>query len=306
MGLTLAQKMIQLHGGTIKLESTLGKGSRFTVILPKRVPDPLPNTPPEQCIHHAATWQNALIIEDSVITAEQLERYLHEMKIEAVHRASASSALWTAQAIAPDLIFLDSFLADGGGWDLFAQLKQSPQTCDIPIVIVSVADEQTYAMQQGASAYLTKPFTRENLHEVFKVLIDHQAAPVVAAPVAAKSQRLMLVEDNEYLIELFSDYLSVKGYLVDVKRNGLEAVQQVGVTTYDLILMDLQMPEMNGLEAIRHIRQDGLCIDTPILVLTAHSMPGDQERCMNAGANGFLSKPVQLLTLISRIESLLQ
>ncbi len=117
---------------------------------------------------------------------------------------------------------------------------------------------------------------------------------------------VLLAEDNEQSIGLFTDYLKLSGYQFSVARTGKEAIIRAREDNPDLILMDVQMPEMDGLEAIRHLRTDEAFLQVPIISMTALAMPGDRERCIEAGANEYLSKPVNLKIMIQTIQKLLQ
>jgi CheY-like chemotaxis protein len=124
------------------------------------------------------------------------------------------------------------------------------------------------------------------------------------ATLPARPITVLLVDDNEASLDMMSEYLQDKGYRVILARNGREAVQRAREDRPDLILMDVQMPGMDGLEAIRHIRSDSGPGEAgvPIIALTALAMPGDRERCIEAGANGYLSKPVSPKGLIDVIQ----
>ncbi|MEW5986077.1 MAG: response regulator, partial [Chloroflexota bacterium] len=115
----------------------------------------------------------------------------------------------------------------------------------------------------------------------------------------------LLAEDNEFNIQTISDYLLAKGFHVTVARNGSEAIERASDLRPDLILMDIQMPGMDGLEATRRLRADSALNTIPIIALTALAMPGDRERCLAAGANDYLSKPLTLSTLQTTIEGYL-
>ncbi|HEY9661766.1 MAG TPA: response regulator, partial [Allocoleopsis sp.] len=119
------------------------------------------------------------------------------------------------------------------------------------------------------------------------------------------SPLILLVEDNEANISTVESYLVAKGYRLQIANNGEEAIALVQTEQPDLILMDIQMPGMDGLEAIQHIRRDSKLDKVPIIALTALAMPGDRERCLAAGANDYLSKPVRLKQLATVIQSLL-
>ena len=180
------------------------------------------------------------------------------------------------------------------------------------MLIVSVVDEQSRAMTLGAAGYLVKPITRQQVQAALNRIgmQTAQGEPQVAGVGAVHGQQpnrpiILLAEDNELNITTLADYLLVKGYQVIVARNGAEAIARAIKLPPDLILMDIQMPGMDGLEATRRIRADSELANSPIIALTALAMPGDRERCLEAGANDYLSKPVSLKGLVAAIEALL-
>jgi CheY-like chemotaxis protein len=120
-----------------------------------------------------------------------------------------------------------------------------------------------------------------------------------------QSRTILIAEDNASNLQTLSVYLASRGYRIILAQNGKEAVEGAQKKHPDLILMDIQMPEMNGVEAIRHIRADEDVKSIPIIALTALAMPGDRERCLEAGANEYLSKPVSLQKLNEMLEKLL-
>jgi CheY-like chemotaxis protein len=120
------------------------------------------------------------------------------------------------------------------------------------------------------------------------------------------SARILLVEDSEQNIITLSDYLTFKNFDVIVARNGLEAIEQAKALRPDLILMDIQMPKMDGLEATRRLRANADLQSIPIIALTALAMPGDQEQCYEAGVDDYLSKPISLKKLVTKIETYLK
>lgn len=134
---------------------------------------------------------------------------------------------------------------------------------------------------------------------------DSRLASPQAIDTASRPAEILLAEDNKINIITMSQYLTRKGYRLTLAENGIEAIRQVQNKKPDLILMDIQMPDMDGLEATRRIRADDSMADVPIIALTALAMPGDRERCLEAGVDGYLSKPVNLKELISTIEACL-
>jgi CheY-like chemotaxis protein len=216
-------------------------------------------------------------------------------------------AVARAIALQPNVIILDILLPGQTGWDVLQALKTEPRTRAIPVIVVSVVDEQARALELGAAAFLLKPISRtafmETLLQVVQspVTFRKQMALIVASDTARS--RILLAEDNQANIDVLSDYLQTHGYEVIVARNGGEAVMAAQGERMSLILMDIQMPGMDGLEAIRRLRADPDTQDVPIIALTALAMQGDRERCLEAGANLYLAKPLNLRVLVATIRS---
>ena len=155
-----------------------------------------------------------------------------------------------------------------------------------------------------------KPVSRDSLKRVLSSSLNKAEqggkalliAPDVEDEVMMSGPVIVLAEDNETLISNISDYLIMKGYTVVVARNGSEAVERVCESCPEVVLMDIQMPGVDGLEAIKRIRAGEICRNVPIIALTALAMTGDRERCLQAGADEYLSKPVKLKHLIETIE----
>ncbi|MFY9221165.1 MAG: response regulator [Blastocatellia bacterium] len=315
LGLTLISKMVDLSEGSISVESQEGTGSKFTILLPWHQQESLlnqtfTNNKLEQR-EYLKSIKKVLIVEDSPSTAEQLARYLKEFGIESFIYINENGLFEKILEIQPDIILLDILLPNTSGWQILEKVKANISTKQIPVLIISVIDDRKRAEQAGASGYIVKPVTRENLEQAivktfsssnlsenksFKTTdnvknIENDQRPVI-----------LLAEDNENNIKTFSDYLNVKGYNVVVAHNGIEAIVQVKKNKPNLILMDIQMPNMDGLEAIRFIRADKELVNIPIIALTALAMPNDRNICLQAGANEYLSKPISLRKLAEVIE----
>jgi PAS domain S-box-containing protein len=321
LGLALVRRLTELHGGGISLESKVGKGSRFTVSLPCPPVDKGRKAKGEGLAEErhpfeveatgALALRRALVIEDSPTCADQLTRYLAELGVETVVHPRGEGAVEEAMKVHPDVIILDILLPAPSGWEVLAQLKAEPRTQDIPVVMVSVVDERSQGLAQGAAEYLVKPISRWQLQRALSQIVPQEVEepmPLVAmADQEPETERplILLAEDNEDNITTVSDYLLAKGYRVVVAREGAEAIQRAREERPDLILMDIQMPGMDGLEATQRLRAEAVQNGTtvPIIALTALAMPGDRERCLAAGVDEYLSKPVSLKGLVQVIEA---
>ncbi|MBE8969466.1 response regulator, partial [Nostocales cyanobacterium LEGE 12452] len=312
LGLALVQKIITLHGGTVLVSSEVGKGSCFTVRIPYRTSDNLLKTQVSTSLpSYPLLAENAqvLIIEDSVAAADQITRYFSEMGMQSTIYSQGEGAVEEVLRVQPALIILDLQLPNLSGWEVLNQLKSNPTTKDIPTIIISVMDEHSKGLAQGAFEYLVKPITRAQLQVTIEKL-KHPARSdspnlIVVPEIFLDEPLILLAEDNQPNIDTMSAYLESRGYHLILANNGQQAIDLVRVQRPDLIVMDIQMPGMDGLEAIRRIRNDRQFVHIPIIALTALAMPGDRETCLATGANEYLTKPIKLKQLVTTIQQLL-
>jgi PAS domain S-box-containing protein len=311
LGLVLVQRLAEMHGGSITVESEPGKGSRFMIILPlgnaaerMRVKEP-----DDLKLGKSLTKRTVLLVEDSEIAAMQLAVYLEEMGFAVMRHPRGMGAMEEAIRLQPGVIVLDLLLPDLSGWEVLARLKAEPQSRDIPVLIVSVVDEPARARGAGAAGYALKPVSRQSLRKAMEAAIGaHLSSEAPKQPSAAvqTSVNVLLAEDNEANIDAVGEYLRDVGFQVTVAHDGKEALARAEDIHPDVILMDIQMPEMDGLEAIRRLRQMPALKSTPVIALTALAMPGDRNRCLKAGADEYLTKPVGLKNLVATIRRLLK
>jgi signal transduction histidine kinase/DNA-binding response OmpR family regulator len=307
LGLSLVLRMMELHGGSVAVKSQVGEGSRFTVSFPWHPTDGSASQLLEAELYenpmYLAPWQNVMIVEDSASTQAQLKRYFEESNVSIRSYTEMKAAQAALLVEPPDLLVLDIFLPDGSGLDLLTTIRANPKTAQMPVLVVSVLDNPSQVLPAGADYYLAKPFTRAQMYMALQAVSLKRNGYVRQG--TAKQPLVLLAEDHEANINLFSSYLIAKGFDLILARNGLEAVARTQADKPDLILMDIQMPQMSGLEAIRKIREDE---DTavskiPIIAVTALAMPGDREACLEAGADAYLSKPISLRRLVDMIQS---
>ncbi len=338
LGLALVAKLVELHGGSVTLESELGKGSRFIVTLPMvdaaasktsarfifssemdapvggRVSGARHGNLEVKDVVPARVYRRALLIEDDPTAADLLVRHLCALGLTSVVHPRGEQSVDEVLREQPDVILLDIQLPNDSGWVVLTRLKENPLTRDIPVVIVSVVDAPEKSRSLGAAAHFTKPVSREQL----KLFLQPSQASADVADTgkmlgqsltrnfahAKDSPMILMAEDNMANIQTVGGYLEAKGYNMQYAYNGQVAVTLARQLQPSLILMDIQMPVMDGLTAIKKISTDIVMKDIPIIALTALAMPGDRERCLAAGATEYISKPVKLKELLALVEKL--
>ncbi|WP_242038102.1 PAS domain S-box protein [Tolypothrix sp. FACHB-123] len=312
LGLALVERIATLHGGTVSVDSEVGKGSCFNICIPYKpgIMSPIAQiiAPLPSC-RLAVANSPVLIIEDSVPAAEQITRYLTEMEMQPIVYAQGEGVIDEVLRVQPVMIFLDIQLPNISGWDVLNQLKANPKTKDIPVIIISVVDERTKGMVNGACEYLVKPVTRAQFQSTIEK-VQHLILPNLSAGMKenltdATTPLILLAEDNQANIDTMSGYLESRGYRLLLAKNGQQAIDFAQSQRPNLIVMDIQMPVMDGLEAMRRIREQPELLHVPIIALTALAMSGDRELCLAAGANEYLTKPVKLKQLAIAIQQLL-
>jgi PAS domain S-box-containing protein len=316
LGLVLVRQLTELHGGTVTVTSQTGAGSCFTLRLPYTHASP---TTLNSLSGMSSALENLastriLLIEDALVASEQTTRYLEELGADLVMHPRGMDALEEVLRVQPGLIILDVQLPDVSGWDVLAQIKHHPQTQNIPVLIISVVDERSRGLSLGAFEYLVKPITRGQLRKAIAkmnlgnapALPTEKAELPVSSGTVPESSLILLAEDNPANVATLSAYLTSRGFRLIFAKNGAEAIEMTLLHHPNLILMDIQMPDMDGLEAIRQIRANSSIAEIPIIALTALAMSSDREKCIQAGATDYLTKPVRLKWLVELMQSLLK
>ena len=302
LGLTICRQLVELMGGTIGLDSEPGKGSSFRVelVLEKQLePAPRPAIPA------TLAGRRVLAVDDNATNRLILGQQLRSWGLRVDEAASGPEALAAlAGAVDSDpfaLVLLDLQMPDMDGTEVAARMRADPRIAGVPIVLLSSAGSlrggRHEAIALGFDAALTKPVCQSTLLDtVAGVLRSGAERPAIAptdAPRSTKPFRILLAEDNGVNRTVLVTMLERLGCEVHAVENGSQAVAAVGTMHYDLVVMDVQMPGMDGIEATTEIRRRHGA-SPPIVALTADAMPGQRERCLAGGMNGFLAKPVTL------------
>jgi CheY-like chemotaxis protein len=313
LGLTISTRLVEMMGGKIWVESELGRGSQFHFTVRLAAADAkeirLGTIAPAELLRGV----KVLVVDDNRTNCRILEGMLTrwEMKPIAVNGGASALTLLSAarEAGGPfGLILTDMHMPDMDGFAFVEQVRQRPDLATATIMMLTSAGHRGDAarcQELGVSAYLLKPIRQSELREaIARVLGAHEhdgAIPLVTRfslqdarePDAYLS--VLLAEDNLVNQRLVVRLLEKRGHRVVVAATGLEALKALEKESFDLVLMDVQMPDMDGLEATAAIREreKDTGVHQAVVALTAHAMKGDREKCLAAGMDGYLTKPIR-------------
>jgi CheY-like chemotaxis protein len=310
LGLAISKQLSEMMGGQIGAESVEGQGSTFwfTAVLDKQ-PDEAPR-PGFQAAD--VKGSKVLVVDDFAANRQLVSVLLKGWGCEGAEASDAESALAllvdAAESGKPfDAAVLDMQMPGVNGLTLGRQIKQDPRLAPTALIMMTSLGQRGDAknvQEVGFAAYLTKPVRQQHLHECLALALGHQADPdakptLITRHTIAESQsrrsrvRVLLAEDNTVNQRVALAMLKRIGYQAEAVKNGLEVLAALEREPFDLVLMDCQMPEMDGYEATRAIRSlDAPYRNIPVVALTANAMEGDRQLCLSAGMNAYISKPV--------------
>lgn len=322
LGLCICKEISKLMGGDVWVESEPGKGSifHFLAALEKSVKRPGIRVPPKSLV-----GKKVLLVDDNQHNLEILSPLLHSAGMGVVTLNNGADVLPTLLAAHKnrepfDLCILDIRLPDINGDEVARQIRSSDSfNSDLPLVAFtySYSKQANTFLDSGFDGFLSKPVQRTKLIEILEQLLgEHEHRGKSEVPkrenivtrhsiieAAKQSTRILLVEDNVVNQKLANHLLTKAGYRVDVANNGKEAVDMFtnNPDNFDMIFMDIQMPKMDGIEATRMLRQHGFH-HIPIIAMTAQAMKGDREKCLDAGMDDYISKPIKRETVFEMVK----
>ena len=325
LGLAISQQLVELMGGRIWVESEEGKGSTFHCTV--RFGLGTPKTKRTDLV--SLRGLKVLVVDDHATNRRILEEILKswEMEAELVESGAAAIAALEAATRASassaespfDIVLMDLMMPEMDGLETVAMIRENEAFAQVPVLLLSSADRAGYSARSrslGIARSLLKPIKQSDLLEAIGVALEaappvethdhaprHSEAPE-AEPIALESRRVLLAEDGAINQQVAVRLLEERGHSVVVVNNGRAAVEQVAAQPFDVVLMDVQMPEMDGLEATAAIRRAEAQTSghIPIVAMTAHAMKGDRDRFLAAGMDGYVAKPVRPHELYAAVE----
>ncbi|MCD6384669.1 PAS domain S-box protein [Candidatus Sumerlaeota bacterium] len=329
LGLAISRQLVELMGGKIGVESEEGKGSTFWFILPFRKQPVRGESAEDSGEESIGTLEGVhiLVVDDNATNRLVLMRLLESWHCRAEEAPDGETALAMLRTAIDkgdpfQIAILDMQMPGMDGEELGQAIKQDEAFNDLVLMMMTSLGRRgdvSRVQELGFSAYLTKPVKQSQLYDCLITLVSKRPArrkstakSIITRHTLAEAKkrkvRILIAEDNPTNQLVALRILGKLGYYADAVANGSEVLRALAKIPYDLVLMDVQMPVMDGFEATRRIRDpesDVLNHNIPIIAMTAHALKGDREKCLEAGMDDYVSKPVNPKELAEAIERML-
>ena len=279
LGLTITKMFAEMMGGSIEIDSEEGKGTTFTVTLPLNVVDKSKEgIDLKEKISKDAGY-TILVIDDDDNAQDMMKKFLEKQDFTILQAKTGEDGLNLAAQYMPDAITLDVMMPEMDGWEVLAALQANEKTKNIPVIMLTMANEPDIGYSLGATDYLTKPV---NWEELSTILRRHQ--------IESDSQSILIVEDDETTRDMLRKSLETNEYKVRSAINGKEALEKIQSSKPGLILLDLMMPEMDGFEFAERLRENKEWLDIPVVVITAKDLTKEDHARLKGNVEAIMQK----------------
>ena len=312
LGLAITSRLVEMMGGTIRVESHLGQGSSFQFTT-KLEPAPEGVLRQQAASASRILGARALVVDDNETNRLLLDEILHNWGMEPTLAESAAEAIALLRAAQHRrhpfaLVLSDVNMPEADGFSLLQEIRRDADVSAVPVVMLTSGDRPgdiARCKELGAAGYLVKPVKQSELFDAIVAALgvttvdDAPTKPTGPEGPTVPPLQILLAEDSIPNQKLAIGLLSKWGHTVTVANNGREAVEMSAASQFDLVLMDVQMPELDGLQATERIRDREKATKRrlPIIAMTAHAMSGDREQCLAAGMDSYLTKPIRVKEL---------
>jgi len=292
LGLPIARSITEHHNGRLYVESESGKGSTFIVELPLHLESE--ESDEDKNGDHAQKprierplepGQTVLVVDDEPSIRRFLRHILEAEGFLVIESRSGEDAVAIAIREIPALVLLDLVLPDIDGFEVLSRLKERTETQDIPVIILSIIEDEDRCFRLGANEYLPKPINRERLVDRVSTLISSGRAHDKEGP-----HFVLAVDDDDSVLKALSTILTNHGFEVEIARNGKDGLEKAKQRPPDLIILDLMMPIMSGHEVLLALKQNSSTAEIPVMILTA-AEPDERIRALQGGAESLMTKP---------------
>lgn len=283
LGLAITQRLVELHGGQLGLDSQLGQGSCFYFSLPATPSVRESLVRKIEIASRSSVPTRVLVIEDDRVTAHLIQSQLTSAGYQVTLCEEPQNALDIAAQLQPSAITLDIVMKPRNGWEVLTQLKRDPRTTDIPLIVVSIVDQPSMGTLLGADEYLVKPVDKTTL---LNAIARHARPRSGAKP----RQPILIVEDDTPTREFIAEMLSAQGYAVATAADGAEARAQVIASLPELVILDMMLPKVSGFELLGEWRASLRTATLPVFVLTSKDLSQEEQGYLRTHAEVLLRK----------------
>jgi CheY-like chemotaxis protein len=283
LGLAITARLVELHGSKLEIESEPGDGTCFHFSLPLLATPPHAAAQTTIALSRSGKAPRILIVEDHAATGQLIQSQLTSSGYETLRCDHAGHAAEMAAEHQPDAITLDLLMKPVHGLEVLLQLKNDPRTSKIPLIVVTIADKSGVGSALGADEYLVKPVDKTTLLAAVERCLSSRGR---AAPVRA----ILVVEDDAATREMIEDLLTAGGYSVITAADGEQARARVAQALPELVILDLILPKMGGLELLAEWRDNPRTADLPVFVLTSKDLTKEEEKYIHAHAESLFRK----------------
>ena len=305
LGLPIARSITEHHGGKLFVESEAGEGSTFIIELPLHLEKEESDEDDSELLPglHAKLepGQTVLVVDDEPSIRRFLRHILESEGFLVIESRSGEDAVQIARREKPSLVLLDLVLPDIDGFEVLSRLKEREETKRIPVIILSIIEDEERCFRLGASDYLPKPINRERLVQ--------RVSGLIASGRSRKSddepRRVLAVDDDDSVLKALSTILINHGFEVDIARNGKDGLESARANPPDLIILDLMMPIMTGHEVLLALKQNTKTAEIPVMILTA-AEPDERIRALKGGAESLMTKPFSEKELAKLVKDSIQ
>jgi len=283
LGLAITARLVELHGSKLQIESKPGEGTCFYFSLP--VLATTPDEPPQTTLatHRAGKTPRILVIEDNPATGQLIQSQLTSSGYETLRCDQPERATEMAAEHQPDAITLDLLMQPLHGLEVLLQLKNDPRTLKIPVIVVTIVDQPGVGTALGADEYLIKPVDKATLLAAVERCLASRGG-------AAPARSILVVEDDASTREMIEELLTARGYPVITAADGAQARARVADALPELVILDLVLPKMSGLELLAEWRSSPRTADLPVFVLTSKDLTKEEEKYVRAHAESLFRK----------------
>src|SRR6266850_2338313 len=283
LGLAITERLVELHGGKLGIESQPGEGACFYFSLPLIAIAPDQSAQASRSIPRASKAPRILVIEDNAVTGQLIQSQLTSSGYEALKCERPERALEMAAEHQPDAITLDLLMQPVHGLEVLLQLKNDPRTSKIPVIVVTIVDQPGVGIALGADEYLIKPVDKATLLAAVERCLRSRGG-------AAPARSILVVEDDVSTREMIEELLKGYGYAVSTATDGAQARASVAESLPELVILDLVLPKMSGFELLAEWRSNPRTADLPVFVLTSKDLTKEEEKYIHAHAESLFRK----------------